>query len=136
MFGGIERQEGEVSVIQLRHPSVVVYLPNPDFGNSIEPQHEILKSYSISGQKYTYVKRSRTDKILYALVLTRSKAKELEAFISLFLNDLITLVTFTDQRYRGYILNNPFEYRQSRRGGPCGDLVDVNLEFEGEKLIS
>lgn len=130
-------------MIQLRHPAVVVYLPDPEFGNTREKQHEINKKYAINGTRYSYVKRSQFQRVLYQLVLTRQKALELELFIELYHADKMTLVAHMSPhicdpvdefvQYYGNILNNPFEFRQESVGN-CGDTVSVSLEFEGVRI--
>lgn len=119
---------------ELRLNNLVVYLPNPQLGNTLRPLGNVNKKYAMDGTMRSYVSKSNDYSILYTFILTRDKALEFEEFITRYMDERMTLVTLNGERYSGYIMNNPFEFRYARRGAPAGDTVEVTMEFQGEKL--
>lgn len=109
-------------------------LPTPLFQDIQNRLHIVNTRKSIDNIKYTYVKKSGTQRLAYTFRLTREKSLELKAFIDAHIDDEWRMQNWKGEIWKVFLSNNPIDFIATRRGFPCGDEVDVSLEFEGVKL--
>jgi hypothetical protein len=111
-----------------------VYLPNPKFGDSESLAIEINPKRAMDGTLYTYVKtKGLRRKVIMSFTMTRLKSIELNRFLLMYISKQMKIVDHLSRSWIGYITSNPVEFNTSKRGGSGGggELVDVELEFEG-----
>lgn len=112
-------------------------LPNPLYGDSEGTTGTINILRSVSGKRRTYVKSRDRRKLSWTFRLTRNKALELFEFYRSYNAQEIVVIDHNDRRWRGHMLNNPFEIEMARRGEPArqglpeGATCVATIEFEG-----
>lgn len=113
-------------------------LPNPEFGDTEALTDVVISQRAMDGTLYTYVKtKNGRRKLQWTFQLTRNKALELRAFILSYFASVIEIVDHEGRKWRGHLVNNPFEFRSASRAGPAiqnwprGELITITLEFEG-----
>lgn len=91
----------------------------------------------MNGTRRTYVKRKNRERLLWSFVLTRGKAIELREFYLAYGTERVKVETLGKQ-WVGWLISNPIELEAVRRGEPgsLGETVAVQIEFEGEPLVS
>jgi hypothetical protein len=118
-------------MIQLAAPYPLVtqllYLPNPQFGDSDNDTHTINLRYAQNGKQYTYVKtKNDRARLLMTFEMYRLKALELRLFLKLYSDKQIQLTDHLDRIWVGYFTSNPFEYT-----AVTGEWQRIDIEFEG-----
>ncbi len=112
-----------------------IVLPNPEFNDTENLIASVSVKRTITGQTYSYVKKSNNRKLKYKFLITQRKAFELEHFLTDYLGDRITMINWKSETWSGYFLTDPAEIISDMHGGPCiGDLYEINLEYQGVKL--
>jgi hypothetical protein len=115
-------------------------LPNPQFSDQEALLDTVNRKLALDGTRYTYVKRRARRKLKWMFRLTRVKALELRAFIFSYFASKIRLTDHNNRMWIGYFTTNPFEFDTTDRGAPAiapmprGELVNVELEFEGIEI--
>lgn len=111
------------------YPNVkqLIYLPNPQFGDSDNDTHTINIRYAINGKPYTYV-RTTNDRVrlLMTFEMHRQKALEFRLFLKLYFGSKIKLTDHLNRIWLGYFTINPFEFTSVQ-----GEWQTMNIEFEG-----
>ena len=113
-------------------------LPSPQFSDGVALLDTVARKLAMDGTRYTYVKRrAGRRKLTWSFKLTRNKALELRAFIHAYFASQIKAVDHAGRVWLGNFTSNPFEFDTSDAARPAiapmprGELVDINLEFEG-----
>ncbi len=112
----------------------VIVLPCPVFGDSQTPQHQVHLSRTMTGGTYTYVRRSKTQKLSYTFELWTHKFFEMENFFENHVGRFFYLQNHNTEKWIVAFANNPLEFSHDERYQPRGEKVTVTLEFEGIKL--
>jgi hypothetical protein len=87
----------------------------------------------MNGTLYTYVKKKSNDKVFsWRFQLSRDKAIELEQFLDRYFDGRIQVVDHYDEKWIGYIRNNPFELNSTSRAVGWGgdEAMNVEIQFE------
>jgi hypothetical protein len=121
-------------IVVLGVPAQSVVLPCPLFGDTESYTGEMNLKRTMTGDTYTYVKKTGTEKLKYSWNLGTYKAIELRDFLIAHCQELITLQNFKGEIWYVFLTNNPFEFSHAARWQPSGERVDITLEFEGVKL--
>lgn len=111
-----------------------IYLPNPKFGDSESLAIDMSPKRAMDGTLYTYVKtKGLRRKLLMSFTMTRMKSIEVNRFLLIYISKQMQIVDHLSRTWVGYITSNPVEFNTSKRGstGGGGELVDVEIEFEG-----
>lgn len=100
---------------------------------------QLVRRTAMSGKMRTWKKRTdRTRQTQWEFNLTRNKSLELRNFFLSYAATEMKVVDHMGRTWRGYVTNNPVEFRVDRRAGPAiqgwseGAAVSVRLEFEGK----
>lgn len=120
--------------IILAVPSRTIILPCPLFGDSQAPQHEINLKRTMTGDTFTYVKKTKAQKLTYSFDLWSNKYLELRQFYIDFSSEVMTLQNHHAETWLVNILNNPLEFSNDERWMKKGERYSVTLEFEGVKI--
>jgi hypothetical protein len=110
-----------------------IVLPPPEFNDFESFDNQLSVQRSMSGQYKTYKKSSDRIRHNWHWILPKPKADELRAFID---DEDSTLLTITDWRgyiWKAYLLTDSIDFAEIRRWQPCGNAVDVTLEFIGTR---
>lgn len=131
----------EVRVIKKENLFVIkgynsaITLPNPQFDDS-ESTGDILTVYrSMSNQIYTFVKVQPFRKLTYSFIITRQKAIELRKFFDNERANKIEVQNHKTEIWIGYLITNPIVYTATKLAEPCGEQVEVSLDFEAIRVI-
>lgn len=112
-----------------------IVLPNPEYNDSEGLVAAVSIQKTITGQTYSYVKKSANRKLKYKFIISQRKAYELRRFLLDFLGERLTMTNWKGEIYTGYFLTDPAEITSSSRGGICtGDLYQIDLEFQGVRV--
>jgi len=111
-----------------------IILPPPEFDDKENNTSKVAIKRAMDGTTRTYVNRSATRVLSYTFDLTREKGLELEAFLSAYNGDKISLQNWKGELWEVHLLTNPLSFVQNRRSAPGGPSVGVNLQFEGKKV--
>lgn len=115
--------------------SRTIVLPNPELNDAESLIAAVAIKRTITGDTYSYVKKSANRKLKYKFIINQRKAYELRRFLLDHLGDRITLNTFKGEIWSGYLLTDPAEITSNASGGVCtGDWYEINLEFQGVKV--
>jgi len=120
-------------MVILGTPAKSIILPCPLFGDTQNYTGELNLKKTMTGDTFTYVKKTTTQKLKYSFNLGTYKAIELRKFLEEHSSELITLRNWKGETWFVYLTNNPFEFVHAARWQPKGERVDVTLEFEGIK---
>lgn len=115
-------------------PSQTIILPCPIWGDHQNYQGEINLKRAMTGLTYTYVKKSRTQKLHYSFELWTSKYLELRQYFLDHAEELMTLQNHNAETWLVFMTNNPVEFTTEMRWQPKGEKYNVTLEFEGVKI--
>lgn len=139
--GSLEISYPEVRILKkqnifvLKGFNAVITLPNPEFDDS-EANTDTLTVYrSMSNQIYTYVKRQELRKLAYSFRMSRKKSLELRRFFDSERTNKIEIMNHKSEIWIGYLTTNPINYTAVRLAQPCGEEVDVSLDFEAVRVI-
>jgi hypothetical protein len=115
-------------------PQRAIVLPCARLGDSQAYTGTMTLKRTMTGDTYTYVKRSQTSKLKYLFWLGRQKGLEFRDFIISYNSQLITLLNWKGETWYGFFSSNPFELVTAERWQNAGERVDVTIEFEGIKI--
>lgn len=112
----------------------VVTLPNPEFDDS-ESNADTLTIYrSMNNDIYTFVKVQPFKKLSYSFTLTRLKSIELRRFFDSEKSNKIEIQNHKTEIWIGYLITNPVQFTTVKRAEPCGEQVEVTLDFEAVRV--
>lgn len=112
-------------------------LPAPRFSDQERSLASVSRKFASDGTRYTYVRRRDRRRLNWTFLLSRPKALELRAFLMAHFASKVRITDHKDRVWVGYFTSNPFDFETARRGAPAitpmprGELVTINLEFEG-----
>lgn len=112
----------------------VVTLPNPEFDDSQSNGDTLTIYRSMTNQIYTYVKVQPFKKLNYSFTLTRLKSIELRRFLDSERANKIEIQNHKTEIWIGYLLTNPVQFTTVKRAEPCGEQVEVTLDFEAVRV--
>ena len=98
-------------------------LPCPLFGDTQNYTGQMDLKRTMTGDTYTYVKKTSTEVVKYSFNLGTYKAIELRNFLLGHSQELITMHNWKGETWYVFLTNNPFEFvhaarwRPRRRGG-------------------
>jgi hypothetical protein len=121
-------------LVILSVPGRSIVLPCPLFGDSEANTGSMVLKRSITGQTWTYVKRSRTNTLSYTFNLWSEKWYELRDFILNYNAQMIKMYNWKGETWLTYLTNNPIEGTADERQAPRGEKYTVRLQFEGVKI--
>jgi hypothetical protein len=121
-------------LVILSVPGRSIVLPCPLFGDSEANTGSMTIKRSITGQTWTYVKRSRTNTLNYTFNLWSEKWYELRDFILNYNDQMIRMHNWKGETWLTYLTNNPIESTADERQAPRGEKYTVRLQFEGVKI--
>lgn len=130
----------EVSIFKKRDnfilscPQQLVVLPNPLFGDAENATGEPIIKRTIWGDRYVYKKSSKTRRLQYTFTVDTQKRIEVEKFLIEHSHQLIEIENHKGEKWRGYIVNNPFGFDSRGRYLKRREKFDFVLEFEGVKI--
>lgn len=110
-----------------------IILPAPEFNDYESGQGKIAVLRSMLGDFRVYSKRTDREKVNWHFVLPKFKADELEAFILDEINNDLDITDFKGNKWHAKFLSDSVDFTETGRWEPCGNKVEVTLEFEGVK---
>lgn len=110
-----------------------IILPAPEFNDYEANQGKIAVKRSMEGRFRVYAKRTDREKLNWHFVLPKFKADELEAFILAEINNDLDITDFKGNKWHAKILSDSVDFTETGRWEPCGNKVEVTIEFEGVK---
>jgi hypothetical protein len=131
--GGIISRHNQLMTLSVDNRTIT--LPAPLFGNGVSNTDSFTLSYSITGQPYTTIKRSKTKALSYEWDLPLDKAEELSEFIWDNNAQAIRIETWTGEIWVTRLVSNPISFKdQADNDFPCRGKVQVSLDFEGVRI--
>lgn len=133
-IGGSGLYEGVTSVLSqvvIVGTTSSIILPPPEFNDFEGNQGKIAVQRSMTGHFRTYAKRTNKDRVNWRFVLPKFKADELEAFILAEINNPLDITDFKGNRWHAKILSDSVDFTETGRWSPCGNKVEVTIEYEG-----
>ncbi len=125
-------------VLRAPYPQFVtrIRLPNPELGETEANPSTMTPLRSMSGILYTYVKSNTGTVMSLKFLMTRAKSEEFKRFLLSYVSKEIQITDHLDRDWAGYIKTNPMDFNTVKRGAPGGggDMVEVNIEFEGDLI--
>lgn len=121
-------------LVVLGVPSQTVILPCPQFADSQSRSDTLNLKRTMTGDTYTYVRKTELQKLKYQFQIGTYKAIELQRFLVDHCHELITLINHKGETWYVNLANNPFEFVAAERWQPKGERHDITLEFEGVQL--
>lgn len=116
-------------------PGYVLYLKQPDFGDSEGNLHKVVEHRTITGKLYTHVRRQPGRGLKYRFEISRAKAEETRWFLLNYLSTPMYLTNWKGEIWYGYITNNPFKITSKQRSMPCNvEDYEIDVEFEGVRI--
>jgi hypothetical protein len=114
--------------VRLEAYQTVIYLPDPELGDSEGLAVGLTRKFSMNGTRYTYIKqKSGRRKLIMQFDLTREKGKELHAFIRSYFAKTVLLTDHEGTPWLGNFTVNPFDFETPF----VGEYQRIQLEFEG-----
>jgi hypothetical protein len=123
-------------MFQLRAPypaiSTTLLLPSPLFGDSNALKSHVISLRSMNGTLYTYVRKLGKRKLKWDFEVSRDKALEIQAFMEAFYDIKIQVIDHNDDKWVGYLKNNPFEFVGGGKAlpWPGNETMTILIEFE------
>jgi hypothetical protein len=112
-----------------------IILPNPEYNDAESLVAAVSIKRTITGDTYSYVKKSNNRKLKYKFLISQRKAYELRKFLLDYLGNRVAMTTCKGEMWTGFILTDPSEIISNSRGDACkGDLYEVNLEYQGVRV--
>lgn len=112
----------------------IVVLPVPQFNDSQNYSGTLNLKRTMTGDTYTYVRRSRLNALKYTFWIGRQKSFELQSFLVNYSDHVMTLQNWKGELWNVLITNSPFEFTAKERYQPQGERIEITLEFEGLKV--
>lgn len=113
--------------------SRTIVLPPPEFNDFGAGQGKIAVQRSMTGSVRVYRKRTEREKLNYRFVLPKYKSDEFKLFLQDEINNPIKMIDWEGNHWDVRILSNSVDFVETRRWSPCGNAVDVTIEFVGTR---
>lgn len=110
-----------------------IALPPPEFNDFYADHNKTIIKRTMSGTVRTYNKTNNEEKLHYDFVLTRDQADDLREFFDEEHKNQIILTDWRGYRYKVRLLTDSLDFVETGRWAPCGNKVQVTLEFMGQK---
>lgn len=110
-----------------------IILPAPEFNDFEAAQGKIAVLRTMMGRFRVYSKRTDREKVNWHFVLPKFKADEFQAFILDEINNDLDITDFKGNKWHAKILSDSVDFTETGRWEPCGNKVEVTIEFEGIK---
>lgn len=120
-------------MIKLEVNTALLYLPNPNLGNSKAQTSKITVKRMMDNSIHTYITKRTQLTHRFPLVLTRLKALEFLEFTNLFSGEKVKLTDHEDNIINCYIMVNPTELEMQKRSIYCDSKEEVELELVVEE---
>lgn len=116
-------------------PNAAITLPSPNWGDTEAYDGVFTIRRSMNNIPYTYVRNLSLRKLSLPWTLSKRKAWELREFLLNNNTKLMTLTTWKGDKWFLNLVTNPFELAVRGRYYNENEKVDVDLEFEGLKVM-
>lgn len=110
-----------------------IILPPPEFNDFVAGQGKIAVQRSMTGNVRVYAKRTSREKLNFHWVLPKYKSDELKLFLRDEINNPLKMIDWEGNYWNVKILSNSVDFTENRRWSPCGNAVDVTIEFVGTR---
>lgn len=116
-------------LIQAPWPNVqaTIVLPNPQFADARARTNSLNLQRSMSGEIYTYVKKTTLERISYSFKLSKAKAEEFRQFIKYYQAYPMQFTNHKDEVWRVQLTNDPTTITYNI-------LVNATIDAEGYKV--
>lgn len=121
-------------VVILQIPGLAITLPRPLLGDAEGGLNTISILRTETDETYTYVRRTTARSLKYKFSISRGKALEMRNFVRQALASKITMTNWKGELWYGNLMNNPFEFTGQGRTSPCGEVWEIDFDFEGIRL--
>lgn len=116
-------------------PGRILYLDQPEFGDTEANLHKIVEHRTCSGKLYTHVRRFPARALKYKYGISRAKVEEVREFILSYLSTPMYMTNWKGEIWYGFITNNPFKLTSKGRSMPCNiEDFEIDIEFEGVRI--
>lgn len=119
----------------LQTNTAAITLPAPNWGDTENYGGIFTIRRSMNNIPYTHVKTISLRKLHFPWSLAKRKAWELREFLLQNNSKLMTLTTWKGDKWFVNLVTNPFELVNRSRYENENELVDIELEFEGLKVM-
>lgn len=120
--------------ITLKVPAYTLVLPCPQLGDGQDYLGTLKLSRSMTGETYTYVRRSNLNSLRYTFWLGRAKTLETENFVFKYGSNVIDLYNWKGEHWVVHLTSNPNDFTGKERYQPQGERYELVLEFTGIKV--
>jgi hypothetical protein len=110
-----------------------IVLPPPEFNDFVAGQSKVAVQRSMTGSIRVYAKRADREKLNFHFTLPKYKADEFKLFLQDEINNPIDMLDWNGDAWHVKILSNSVDFVENRRWSPCGNAVDVTVEFVGTR---
>lgn len=118
----------------LQAPARAIVLPCPVFGDGENNNGQVLIKRTVTGDRYSYVKKSDTRRLQYSFSVGTAKRYELLDFLYNYSDQLMTINNHKGEVWRVYLTNNPLTATSVGRYENDRENFNVTLEFEGLRV--
>lgn len=120
--------------VVLQSPSYSLTLPCPQLGDTQNNLGTINLKRTMTGDTFTYIRRSRINSLRYSFWLGRQKTLEVEDFVKNYGDQILDLFNWKGEHWKVNITSTPFEFVGKERYQPQGERYEVSFEFTGTKV--
>jgi hypothetical protein len=118
----------------LQSPSYSLTLPCPQLGDTQNYTGTINLKRTMTGDTFTYIRRSQINTLRYTFWLGRQKTLEVEDFVKNYGDEILSLFNWKGEHWKVNITSTPFEFIGKERYQPQGERYEVSFEFTGIKV--
>lgn len=111
-----------------------MYINNPLFNDYSSNQGKLMVTRAMTGKVRTYVKTTKRRKLNYRFAIAIPKSTELRQFIINNHGDFVIVHDFEGKRWKTKLITDSIDFEETARWSPCGNRVEVTIEFEGVQL--
>lgn len=111
-----------------------LYLWNPLFNDYSSGQGKLMVTRAMTGKVRTYVKTTKRRRLNYRFAIPIPKSTQLNRFILDNHGDFIIVHDYEGKRWKAKLVTDSVDFAETARWSPCGNRVEVTLEFEGVQM--
>lgn len=119
------------SHVILRGMTRAITLPAPNFNDQVSSANKMIIKRAMSGLYRTYIKTATRSKYHWSFTIPRPVGDALKLFMYVEGNNEIDVEDWGGRFYKMKVLSNSLDFTETRRWEPCGNAMDVTIEFEG-----
>lgn len=112
-----------------------IVIPPPEFNDFVANQGKIAVQRSMIGNYRVYRKTTQREKLNWRFLLPKYKADELKAFLLAEIDNEFTVIDWEGSYWKLKILSDSVDFVESGRWAPCGNRVEVTIEFVGYRYV-